>query len=269
VLLVAMAKEVCFYYDRVEQGDHRPASPIVFSGGLETIDLTSMCMTDTTKREYLPHEWMTFVDAVRHVAMANEFDDDPIDDIARGLDEVRSALIEGKIPVEWVGENSHGRGFNPYSLFGLDEPRSDLEWVINYGAERSEIPDPRPAYLSMNYIVELRRLRELRLLKSRVLELWPGRCGEQPNDPNIGAKIHAVASPLSTEQLEDRVRQILRAMYKDSQPNMTVVEQKTLEITRAHRELNRVNRDFIRVIAREEEFRLRRRPRGNSRKPKI
>lgn len=208
-------------------------------------------MNDATEREYLSQDWMTFVDAVRHVATASEFDDDPTDNIARGLDEIREALIEGKIPIEWVGENSHGRAFNPYMLYGIGEPRSDLHWAINYIAERSEIPDPRPSYMDPDYIAELRRLRQLRLLTTRVLELWPHRSAKQPDR----------LLPLSIEQRQAYVREELRLIYKTSRPNQTVAEQ--LAGTRTGEP-----RSFIRPIVRENEFARLRLPPGNSRRRK-
>jgi hypothetical protein len=217
-------------------------------------------MSDTTNLEYQSHEWMTFIAAVRHVAAATEYqsDDDPIDNIARGLDFVRSALIEGKIPIEWV-EDRYGRGFNPYVLYGIDQPRDDLEWAIRYIAEEAGIPNPRPSYMSKDLITGLRRLRQLRLLKKRVLELWPNRSATQSDGPKDNVDMQATRSPLSKEQLKALVREELRAIYKTSRPNTTVAEQLVRKLTEAPRSI-------IRPILEEDEFSRRRLPPGNSRR---
>jgi transposase len=201
------------------------------------------------------------VPPVRYVAAAGseyQFDDDPTDNIARALDEIRTALIEGKIPIEWV-EDRYGRGFNPYVLYGIDEPRSDLEWAIGYIAEEAAIPDPRPSHITRDYITELRRLRQLRLLKTRVLELWPNRSAVQSDGSKHIAGMQATRSTPSKEQLEARVREELRAIYKTSRPNMNVAEQRVRSVTGAKRPL-------IRDILKEAEFSQRRLPPGNSRR---
>jgi len=101
----------------------------------------------------------------------------------------------------------------------------------------------------MNYITELRRLRQLRLLKTRVLELWPNR----------SADMQATRSLLSEEQLKARVREELRGIYKTSRPNMTIAE-------RIVRNLTGATRAIIRPVLAEDEFVQRRLPPGNSRR---
>jgi hypothetical protein len=214
-------------------------------------------MNNTSGPEFSSHDWMTFVDAVRYVATAYESKGDPSDKIVRGLSEVREALIEGKIPTQWV-DDSYGSGLNIYVLYGIDQPRSDLDWAIGYIAGIAAIPDPRPPHLSMDWIAELRRLRHLRLPKNRVHELWLNQSG-LPFDglAKITRTTQSKSSP-SKEELQAHVREVLKGIYKASRPNKVVAEQQARTLTGA-------TRDIIRPILKEPEFKYLARPSGNNR----
>jgi hypothetical protein len=207
-------------------------------------------MPQTTTVESGPQEWLTFVEAVRYVAAAtkHQFDDDPADDILRGVEEIREALILDKIPIEWV-DAKYGEGFNRYILYAIDNPPDHVGWEIGYIAGEVTIPNPRPTYLDRSYVTELRRLRKLRLLKAVVLGLWP-------DGPTVDL------GSFKDEQLRSRVREEARRIYKTSRPNMAVAEQQVRSATGVTR------RKLIRDVLQEAEFVQRRLPPGNSRKSK-
>jgi hypothetical protein len=218
-------------------------------------------LPDTTSLEGRSDERMTFIDTVRHVAATrneDQFDDDPIDNLARALSELREALIEGKITIEWT-DDRYSKGFNLYALYAIDQPPNYMEWAIGYIAEEVAIPDPRPEFLDRSYLTELRRLRKLVLAKTRVFELWPNRSVALSDRSRQIANIQVTKSPLTAEQLEASVREEAKCIYQTSRPNINDAEKLIRDAVTG------AKRDLIRSILKEDEFSQKRLPSGNSR----
>jgi hypothetical protein len=207
--------------------------------------------------------WMTLGEALAHIQA--HLVQGSCDQLSAET-ELRMACGEGEIPLRWAADPPPQglcffESFGLHSLFAADEvPTSPLYWrqVLIFGdrvvdqsfsslTEADSPPERAP------------RQRELFLLRSRVLELWPLR-----SDAHEGAsakghsgsadQIPRQQSPATEGEILNTVRELYRQAGNDP-PNQTKAEQLVAAL------LPGTKRDFIRSILQRPEFHnVRRKP---------
>jgi hypothetical protein len=208
--------------------------------------------------------WMTLVEAVEHV-QAHLAQHGYMGRAA--LRELRMACGEGEIPLHWAADQPPEGiirvGLPP--LFSDDVvPTDPLFWenalIFLIGSGR--VVDQRFIFIDEadTALERAPRPRELFLLRSRVLELWPLRSDTQEEDTPTGESGSADQIPTRRQSpaTDEEILAVARDLYRqagNNPPNQTKAEQLVAAL------LLGTKRDFIRPILRRPEFgKLRRKP---------
>jgi hypothetical protein len=227
---------------------------------------------------------MTLVEAVEHVQahLAHEGCKE-----LGALRQLRMACGEGEIPLRWAADEIS------FQIVGVGEGEAPIRWTAEEERLPFEVPEELlqtglpplfspdevptdPLFWDQALIINGRvidqrmseadaapdrvpRPRELFLLRSRILELWPLQGDTRPNAEGAGTG-SSRPEPRRQKREPDEIRQAARDLYEESPndpPNISKAEQEI------RRRLPGADRDTIRDELKKEEFASRRRRRGN------
>jgi hypothetical protein len=206
--------------------------------------------------------WLTLIEAVEHVQAHLEQHGCPE---LGALRQLRMACGEGEIPLRWAADQLPKGifriGLPP--LFSDEEvPTDPMFWenalIFLIGSGR--VIDQRFVYLDETDAALERapRPRELFLLRSRVLELWPLRSDTHEGETPTGNSGSVDQIPTPRPATDEEILAVARNLYQqagNNPPNLTKAEQLVAAL------LPETKRDFIRPILQRPEFEnLRRKP---------